>query len=216
MTQSTTLADIRERVRLRLDDDSFEADVIDRAISDYQKELTNNNAFMFMETEDDVTLTQGTVQTALPADCQHIVGLVLRSPLAYRTNLTKAYIDWDNFITKYPTPDLETSGAISAWTIYSNNLNFAVPADQEYTLRVYYTRPSEEMADDNDICDVPDEYAEILVIGAVIRIQQRDDDYEVSTYESQRQQAILSSLVKRYGRGAIKGGPKRMMSSFRG
>lgn len=216
MSQTTTLSNIRSRVRLRLDDDSFEATAIDRAINDYQSDLTNRHEFTFMETLSTLALGQDAYTMSLPNDCQRLLALILIDPIVYRANYTNKYIDYNNFVDIYPTPDLTSSNIPNQWTIFAQQVRWSAPANAEYSFRIEYLKAAIPLTTDDSVTIIPDEFCEILVEGALVRLQKRDDDYDLANNERGDLLSMETALIGRYARGQTRRGPRRMMSPFRG
>lgn len=216
MSQTTQLSDIRGRVRLRLDDSSFESTAIDRAINDYQRELTNKHQFTFMETYQDKTFASSGNTIDLPADCQRLLGLLNRTGSPYYYNFTKRYLDYNEFVEWYPAADLLPATPPSKWTLYAGQIRWSAPADQNYTFRLEYLKSCPLLSNDTDVSVIPDEFSEILVEGALVRLQKRDDNYDLASDEVPYLGLMENQIVERYGRGQMIRGPRRMMNPLRG
>lgn len=217
MQTTTTLAQLRSRIRDRFDDDSYDAGVIDQAINDFQRELFNSRSFRFMEkTDNTLTLSAGNNTVSLPADCQQILSFVVRTPTNYQMNLTSKYVHYNEFVDTYIAPDLEPQGPVSFWTDFANGIVFSNPADQTVTFGLGYLKTVPTLTADADISVVPDEFSEIVVVGASTRIIRREDDYDILSDENGEVFRLLTAMLARYGRGRLVKGPFRMASAFRG
>lgn len=204
------LAELRSRVRNRLDDEDFEQEYLDRAINYAQWEITNTNKLKFLETTDTLTLVQASYSLAIPVDFREYQYLRLLSPTNQRANLTNYYMDYDNFVDAYIDPSVNGQGQPSYWSEYNDQILFATPADQTYTFRLDYQRFAATLVDDTDVPDIPEEFAELLELGAYMRIAKREDDYEVKAEEQKDYARLLVDLKSAYGRKKGPGGLRRM------
>jgi hypothetical protein len=204
------LEGVRDRVRNRLDDDDFEQEYLDRAINYAQREITNKNKLNFLEATTTLTLNEGDYLISLPTDFHEYLFLRLLTPAELRSDLTKRYVDYEDFVATYVDPSLNTPSQPYYWSDYAQQITLSAPADQDYTFRLDYQRASATLTDDTDIPDLPEEFGELLEIGAYMRIAKREDDYDVKSQEERDYTRLLTDLKSVYGRKKGPGGLRRM------
>lgn len=209
------------RVQDRIGDDDAELTnkIID-ALNDVQDELCNTYKFRFQETSSNVSLTATNHSVAKPAACQQIIGLRRTAPLTptnYRKNMTRDFVPYQTFRDMYPVIDasIDEDGAAYKWTEFGNNLIFNKVADQTYTYAVDFLQAPTRMSADGSTPTIPQEFEEIYVLGAVMRLMKSEDDYQPKAEEEKDYNKLVRALVQRYGRGTEPLAPKRMPSAFR-
>lgn len=204
------LAELRERVRNRLDDEDFEQEYLDRTINYAQWQITNKHKLTFLEKSASLTLNPGEHSISLPADFHEYQHLLVIDPINVRSNLTDEFMNYNDFINTYIDPSVNQQNPPYRWSEYGRAIRFSAPADQEYTLRLDYQRKSPALVNENAVPDIPEEFAELLEIGAYMRIAKREDDYEVKTFEQRDYDQLLLDLLRVYGRKKGPGGIRRM------
>lgn len=215
MIATTTLTQIRTKVRTRLDDDSFEGNVIDEAVNNYIFDITGGHNFVFLEaTATPPTVAPGSNTLTLPSDFQNMRRLAITAPSNYLGDLSDSYVLYNDFYRQYPDPTQLTRGTPSAFTEYGGKFVFNVPADVTYTFALDYMNAPALLVSDSAICIIPDEFIECVVDGATYRIQKRDDDYDLATEEKTFLTPKEIQLIKRYGSGRSNGRGRRMTGSL--
>lgn len=204
------LAEMRTRVKNRLDDEDFEDEYLDRALNYAQWEITNKNKLSFLETTDTLSLNPGDTSVPLPADYHEYHHLIITSPSDSRINITDRWTDYSDFVDTYIDPASNPVGQPYFWSEYGRQVVFGYPADQSYTLKLDYQRKASQLVDENDVPDIPEEFAELLELGAYMRIAKREDDYEVKAAEQRDYDSLLLDLKSVYGRKKGPGGKRRM------
>jgi hypothetical protein len=207
------LSVVRENVRNKLDDDEYEQTFLDRAINYAQWEITNRHHLSFMEASQPLTVNQGDLDASLPTDFHEYLHLLITSPTNVRANITEQYLDYEDFLNNYIVPAVNPQNRPYWWSEYGRKIKFANPADQTYTLLLDYLRSSAKLVDDTDVPDIPEEFSELLEIGAYMRINKREDDYDVKSAEQMDYQALLTDFLHVYGRKKRPGGMRKMRVS---
>lgn len=202
------LATLRERVRNRLDDEDFEQEYLDRAINYAQWDITNNGKFKFLETTTTLTVNQGDYAVTLPTNFHEYQYLRVLGTNPY--NITQKYLDYEDFIDTYIDPASAQKSPPYYWSEYAQALQLATPADKTYSLRLDYQRKATELTDDAHVPDIPEEFAELLELGAYMRIAKREDDYDVKSAEMADYTKLLLDLKSVYGRKKGPGGLRKM------
>ena len=211
------------RVQDRLGDDGDDEDIISyiqTALNDVQAELCTTYKFTFMQDSSTVTLAADAQTTARPATCLRATGLRIiapTSPTNYRRDISDNYMRYNEFRAKFPYIDgtIDTKGAPFQWTTFGNNFQFDRVADQSYTLAVDFIKKPTKMTADGDTPLIPEEFEEIYVLGAIMRLMKREDDYAPKSQEQGDYDKRVLQLVQNYGIGTEPLQPKRMPAAFR-
>lgn len=194
------LAALRKRVQIdKLDDEEFDPDVIDRFINDTQRDIFNEYELPFMETIFSGVIPAGVTLFKLPKDVAVIQSQTITQPTDGAHNLKDGYISFREFNEWYTVPEINTPGAVNKWTLYSNNMLLACPTDKEYTMRMFYISKPITLIEDGSVPQIPEEFSELLVLGALLRIQKRNEDYDLAGFTEQEYNKQLGLMMNRYG-----------------
>lgn len=195
-----TLAGLRQRVLVDLlDDEEFDPGIVDRFINDTQRDIFNQYELTFQEKIFSGTIPAGSTMFKYPDDVAQLQLQVLASPSGYQHNLSSSYIPFRDFFTRYPTPQGNPVSQVSAWTLFANNMLTSAPTKEDYTMTIFYIKKPKTLTLAADVPEIPEEFSELLVLGALQRIQKRNEDYDLAAQTGVEYQRILMQLVNRYG-----------------
>lgn len=194
------LAGLRQRILVdKLDDDEFDPQVVDNFINDAQRDIFNQYELPFMEKIFSGSIPTGSTMFTLPDDLAAIQSQVITAPDGTQHDMQPGYLDFRTFNNMYPTPANNTPGSIYHWTLYAGNVLTSAPTDQDYTMTIFYIKKPKLLAQDEDVPEVPEEFAEALILGALMRIHERNEDTDLAASVSQSYTATMMQLVDRYG-----------------
>lgn len=193
------LADVRTRVKNKLDDTDFSNALLTQFINDEQREIFNTYEFPFNQAIDtSKSLDASEFSFTLPTDLQSLKTMEVTSPENEEYDLTKYYMDFTTFKRIYPQQDNESTGQPSYWTMYGDTVEFAWPADKTYTFRIYYLKAPTTLVNDADVPEIPEAFSEVLVLGAYIRALEFNDDNDISQYQRSIRRDLLQGMLLRY------------------
>lgn len=194
------LAALREEVLVdKLDDEEFDAGVVDRAINRAQQSIFNEFKLPFQEKIFSGTVPSASTMFQMPDDLATAQSYVVTSPDGSQMDITDRYLPFRDFNRIYPTPANNTPGSIGHWTLYAGNMLTSAPTDQQYTLTIFYVKKPAALVNDSSVPEIPEEFAELLVLGAFIRILKRNEDYDLAAEQEKEYERQLLLLVNRYG-----------------
>lgn len=194
------LAGIRQRVVVdKLDDEEFDPQIVDNFINDTQRNIFNQYELSFQEKIFSGTIPTGSTMFKFPDDVALVQSQVVTAPDGSQRSLKDGYIPFRDFNRMYPTQSNGTPGAINYWTLYANNMITSVPTDQEYTMNIFYIKKPKTLTQNGDVPEIPEEFAELLVLGAYMRILSRNEDTDLKTSVEAEYNQQLNMLVNRYG-----------------
>lgn len=200
------LAGIRNRVLVdKLDDDEFDPNIVDNFINDTQRDIFNQFELTFQEKIFSGTVPSGSVIFAMPSDAALVQSRVLTAPDGSQTDMKSYYLPFREFNRHFPTPGNNTAAKPTYWTSYAGNVMLSAPTDQIYTFNTFYIKKPITLTEDTSVPEIPEEFSELLVLGAFIRILKRNEDFDLAAQESIEYQRILTLLVNRYGFRAADG-----------
>lgn len=196
-----TLASIRNRVLDdKLDDTEFDPEIVDRFINDTQRSLFNTYELPFMEKTFTGVMIAGEHIFELPVDYQVENALILTTADKVR-DLTRHYVDFRDFIMSYPNVEALEAAPPSIWTSYGNKIYFSRPLDEEHQVQLWYLKKPILLSADGDVPELPEEFEELLVLGAYIRVLERNEDLDLALYyKNGDYQDELDKLESRLGR----------------
>ncbi len=195
-----TLQAIRDRViNDKLDDEEFDPNIVDRFINDTQRDIFNQYELSFQEKIFAGTLPSTSTMFALPDDLQQLQSAVVTDPDNNLQNIMGKYMDFRSFNHAYPKPTIATAGGIEAWSLYSGNMLLSRPTDITYELTVFYTKKPEKLELPTDVPEIPEEFGELLVLGAYVRCLERNEDFDLAAYVKTEYNNMLDMLVSKYG-----------------
>lgn len=183
----------------KLDDTSFDAAVVDRFINATQRDIFNTYQLPFMEKVFSGSLPAGNRIFVFPGDFQVLQSAAITDPAGSQQDILHLYIPYKEFNVRYPTPANNEPGRISAWTLYAGKIYTSCPVDQAYKLDIFYIKKPDLLDNDEAVPEIPEEFQEVLVLGAYKRILQRNEDFDLAGVVGNEYNDQLDKLVSRYG-----------------
>lgn len=194
-----TLQAIVQRVQVdKLDDDEFDTGIISNYVNDTQRDIFNQFELSFQEKIFAGTLPSQATMFNMPDD----LALLQRAILTNGTDIqdiSKKYMPWRNFLDIYPDPNTNTAGQVTNWTSYAGNIILNCPQEDEQTLTMYYIKTPKVLALPTDVPEIPQEFEELLVVGAYIRCLKFNEDFDQAAFMEGEYNKMLDLLVSRYG-----------------
>ena len=193
-----TLASIRQTVKDRLVDQNFSSALIDQFINDEQREILNYYDLPFNRATVVHTLVQGASQLDLPVGHQKTKILRITAPSNYDTDITRFYLPYGKFREAFRESSIYTEGTPRWWTIYNDQIIFSWNADTNITLQHDYLKEATALEDDADVPEIPESFQEVLVLGALVRCYETNDDNDIAQYQQGKKNLLVAALLKRY------------------
>lgn len=191
-----TLAGLRQRVMVdKLDDPEYDSDVIDNFINDTQRDIFNQYELPFQEKIFVGTIPSGVTMFKVPDD----VALMQNQVVTGVHGFTKRQMKFRDFFRLHNDTANAPASQPLDWTLYANNILLSAPTDQEYTMTIYYIKNPKTLTLDTDVPEVPEAFAEVLILGAYMRVLRRNEDYDLASVVEQDYNNKLNLLVARYG-----------------
>jgi len=207
-----TLNDIIASVRDKLDDDEYPSASITSAANWFVNDLYHNVRTRQMETTGTLSVSTNDTSKALPTDFQLLLSARVTSPEVY--SLTNKYLKQDEFMERFPGYDTYDAAKIYAWTDFGGAMRFSAPASGAHTIKIDYLRKPVDMVDGTDVCEVPDAYDEMVTLGTLARIMERNEDYAEASQERANLAPLMTAFIRNEGRSQIKSGPTIIKSAF--
>jgi hypothetical protein len=192
-----TLETIRNKVKSRIQDQDFDNTLINDFINDEQRELFAYYDLPFNRTTQSVLINQGEHSFALPAGHQKTKALNVIAPENYDRELSQWYLPYNRFKEQFRPQDFVSETQLKWWTIYDDSIIFSNNADAQYTLEHDYLVAPTELVNNEDVPRLPEAYGEILVLGAMIRCHELNEDNDIATYQLAKKNQLVSAMLKR-------------------
>lgn len=195
------------RVQQRVRDTGYSSTEIIGYLNDAQNDVFNEYRLPFTQTSQSYNLTAGesdiTNGSGLPTNYVQAVDLTLTSG---GVQSILPYVDVTTIDNFYPDPEdsvLHPPGIPIYWYFYEETIRvFPTPvANISVSLR-YYKKPTELSVND-DVPDVPSEFAECLIMGASYRVLQVKDNYDQAAILQNKYDEILQKLVVKYSQPQV-------------
>lgn len=190
------LAALRQRVLVdKLDDEEFDAGIVDRFINDTQRNIFNQYELPFMEKIFQGTIPAGVTMFKFPDD----VALVQSHSVQGIPRFTDRQTDFRSFFKQHNDTLNAPVSSILSWTLYAGNMLLSAPTDKDYLMSLFYIKKPKKLSLDADVPELPEEFSELLVLGAYMRILKRNEDFELAREVKAEYDEQLTLLVNRYG-----------------
>lgn len=206
------LSTVRTRVQQRLDDTSFSTAYLDQFINDAQRDILNSRRFVFMEKEATVTTTSGVnTLTGVPTTMQTPLSLRVYTPVG--NAIVLPYMEYEDIDVVVPNMSLVGNTAPVRWYMFDHTPYVYPNADATYTLKLKYIKEPTELTGDTDVPEIPESFSEILVLGALKRAHEFNDDNDKAQMVQIQIDEQMEKMDERYKRQA--GSPHIMMQPNR-
>lgn len=213
---SYTLAGIRNRILIdKLDDEDFEPDVVDNFINDAQKDIFSEYELPFTEKIFTGNLPASATMFQFPSDVSGLQSVIVADSNNNAYDITDNYIPFRDFNELYPAPGVNQAGAIQYWTIYGGKMIVSRPIPTDSYLTIYYNKVPAMLTEDTQVPELPEEFQELLLLGAFYRVQLREGDTDEGLLTKSEYQRKLEQMANRYG-FRVNNGPIKMKNRQRG
>ncbi len=179
---SLTLTYMRELVRSRLDDDQYDLTYLDTVLNQAQWGLLNNRNLTLLEKTGTITLLSGQTSVAFPSDMRTLLSIRVTVG-TQTTDITEYYMDYADMQEQNSWNTSGISTQPLYWTSFGGSFVVPIPADQNYTITVDYIKTVPRVVLEDDTFTIPEEYEELLMLAAFMRVAKQEDDFDVSNQE---------------------------------
>ena len=202
------LLNIRNQViNDKLDDPMFEPDVVDRFINTAQRWIFNQFELPFTEGRFSGVIAANQTVFEFPKDVQVPQSLVITTGDEQK-DISDNYVLFRQFFKSFPKPEVNAASNPTYWTSHAGKLYLSQPTDKAYQLDTFYIKKPSLLVDDTDVPEVPEEFQELLVLGAYSRVLKRNEDWDMAAIVDTEIDNEISMLNNRYGfriqHGAVK------------
>jgi hypothetical protein len=134
-----------------------------------------------------------------PDDVSALQAFIVNDGLGRNSDIIGNFLSFSEFNSIYPFPAGNEAGYIHRWTTYGRKMIVSRPLPVDYTMTIYYNKVPKTLVADNDVPEVPEEFQEALILGALYRIQMREGDSDEALLTRSEYQRKMEQMVDRYG-----------------
>jgi len=203
---SYTAQDIVTQVQNKIGDASFSSTDILQYVNHVNRDVHNTYELRYMQaTNDFTTVTSQSLLGTLPTDMQTPYNL-RRTDKQYAGKLE--YMPFDKFDERYPVPTLQAPAIPLIWYDFAQQI-FLFPAPSlpsglsGYGIELRYLKKPTTLTSLSSTPDIPEEFQEILTLGALKHAYEKRQRFDVSQLMDQQYQDKVLELVQRYANSAM-------------
>lgn len=202
-----TRADIVGWVRGLLVDDQADEDLITQAANWFVDELCNNNKLRIMEASELLTASAGDTDVELPDDLKTMMkdGFYMTTPQV--ADMQPGYMNYREFMRSFANFASATAAQLSSWTTFGNTLRFSAPLNVAHEFQLDYYRKPVQMEEDDDECEISDNYQELVSKGTLARMMEINEDYAEASNERGNLEPLVTAFIRNESRGGLISGP---------
>jgi hypothetical protein len=196
MANTITVSQYMTQVRNRLDDQSYDASKLLQFINDANREVCNMRRWRFMESLFVGNIEAGYSSYELPTGFQAAINFTLVDP--DNVAIFLRYSPYEQFDQQFPDPTSIPASVPSTWTFFGNSL-IVGPAtpDKAYTMQLRFIKAPTTLLLDTNTLDVPDDFAEIIVLSAYKRALMTNDSFDQAQIVQQELKAQMDAMTER-------------------
>ena len=200
MDSNYNLGGLIARIKTKLDDQEFPDETITQFLNDAYFDVLGDEEYQFLEKIYKAS-TQGSDILPLPSNFQSLFTLVAKGdqglmPLEYMPKEDFFALAKDDSRKNYK------------YTIFGNQLFYGLPniendktptgEDKFYELSLYYLAKPRAMVLETDKPRIPAEFGERLVLGALVRCEQRRDNFAYAGIYEAKMDELVTNMKLRY------------------
>ena len=212
---ANTRTTIKTEVLNKLDNQDLDATTVNSFINQSHREILNKHKWPFMESTFSGTLTASTYIYSLPTTAQQLTTFRITDPTANTIDLTDRYTPFRDFDARHPDPTEDNEGTPDEWTMIGNKFYVWPVPDVVYTIDTRFLKKPTDLVADSTELDTPEEFQELIVLGAAARILERDDSPDEAAVLRAQFDTLLQDMILRYSIRQT-GRPMVMKSNKRG
>ena len=200
MDSSYNLNGLITRIKILLDDQSYDESTIIQALNDAYFETLGEAHYQFLEKIFSAA-TQKSDVLPLPKNFQSVALLTAKlDKEIWRLN----YLDYQDFMSH----TVDSGAKDFTYTIFGNQLFYSVPdierkyedEDEQkfYDLRLAYLAKPVAMTKSTDVPLIPAEFGELLVLGALARLERIRGNYDFAGIHDNKKDELITNMKLRY------------------
>ena len=194
-----TLESLIKILRMRLQDDEFNGELLTQFLNDSQNEILGEDKYPFMQRIDEYQAS---------ADGE------LNLPLGFAGTffIYAKKDDQPRSLLKYVAPEdffNHEEAHTMCYTNFANKIFYRIYKDTDntgFTIEHLYLVNPLPLKEDSDMTIIPNQYVEALILGALSRAEETRDNYDYAIIYKNQQDVLLTNMKLRYGAGNLVAG----------
>lgn len=187
---SELVADVRKRAK----DTTFDGDLITDFIQATQNEVLQRSRFPFMQALDTDTVAADSTDYQLSEDLDVILSLKLVD--TEDAVWEPQYMPYAQFFESFD-PESSQPATPLFYSVFGDTVLFNAPLDRAYTVRVKYLKSPSVLSLDTDVPDVPERFKEVLIRGALARVEEFRDNYDIAALHQRKVEDLTEDMLTR-------------------
>jgi hypothetical protein len=194
-----TALDYATRAQKRIRDESYPASDMYQHLNESVSEVFNRHILPEEETKYTANLVVGRVSFEFQPDHSTLEALTIidSTILNDGIDITRNYMPWADFNRMYPNPESQTPQRPYTYTIRNRQIWFSQPVDKPYIMKAEYIKTPTLVTADADVIEIPDNFAELVIMGMCERAEGTKDNFAKAAYYRARFEAILKDFTMR-------------------
>ena len=191
-----TLENLKNILRKRLQDEEFDGVLLTQFLNDSLNEILGEDKYPFMQRIDRYT-ADSHGEISLPPAYAGTFYIYANKEHEPRQELK--YIEPEIFFEK-------TKQHTLVYTVFANTLFYRIYKDSDgegFTVTHLYLENSRPLVNDTDRPQIPPQFMEALILGAMSRVEEVRDNFDFSQIFRNQQDQILTNMKLRFGPGNL-------------
>lgn len=177
-----------------------------------QDAVLGRRRFRFSERRLVQALTSGTTTFSYDTDHQQVIQVVM-SHADIDSPYQPQYLAPDEFFERFPLPESEPAGEPRFYTDFEYKLHWSAPLDRNYTLGMRYLAAPSRLEDtDSSTPDIPEEFKEILLSGALAQVEKYRENHDIAGVYKREVEDLEADMLARYGLRKMQPGKARTVN----
>jgi hypothetical protein len=207
MTYNVT--SLTQEIKTLAKDTSLPDSLIIGWLQETQDRVLGRQRFPFLEGVETITLTIGDTVKNYSPDMQTVNSLTLSDGATVSRPEYMSYRDFDD---SYPAPSTLPRARPEVWTDYGRQIYWSAPLDKAYSLTRRYMRKPVTFSSGAIVPDIPEEYKQILIRGALAGVEEYRQNFDISAVHLRKVEDLAEDMLLRYGVRQL-AGPHKIHSS---
>ena len=191
-----TLENLKNILRKRLQDEEFDGVLLTQFLNDSLNEILGEDKYPFMQRIDRYT-ADSHGEISLPPAYAGTFYIYANKEHEPRQELK--YIEPEIFFEK-------TKQHTLVYTVFANTLFYRIYKDSDgegFTVTHLYLENPRPLVNDTDRPQIPPQFMEALILGAMARVEEVRDNFDFSQIFRNQQDQILTNMKLRFGPGNL-------------
>lgn len=190
------LSDLVTAVRKRAKDLSFDSSLITDYLQAANNQVVTRHRWPFMEDQTVDSVGQGATEFDLDSDIDVVLSLVM-SDLTGTKTFAPRYLPYPEFYERHDRFDTANAMSPSEYTFFGGTVVFSAPLNESYQVNMKYLKQPSLLVDDDDVPDVPERFKELLIRGALARVEEYRGNFDLGAAHERKAEELTEDMLSR-------------------